>query len=461
MRLSGLDVAFLCLEQPTRPMHLGALLTFEAPHAVAPERIARLLARRAAATPALTKSVRGTWWPPGGAEWVPAERFATGDHVFTHRLSDPGSAEQLSPLVASLMAPPLPRGLPPWQLHVISGFGQRRNRFAVLAKLHHALTDGAGVPLIAGPLLDGITPLPQRKPATPPAGSPLGRIWDWSRHTLDDVPQRVRDLAGEATTQLRRSGRAAGIASAALAAARPPWPVYPSAAGTGGPRRDWAQLRLDADTLRQVRERHGGTLNDVLLSVIAGGLRSWLSVIGDTAVLTDDRPLRAFLPVDVRSRNRTQTALGNHLSGYLCDLPITHADPLARLRAIRDATEHNKATGPAAGPGAFPLAAQAVPALAHRLLTPLLAPAASLLFDVMITTAPTPDVPLQLGGATLRDVQPIAPLAPGQALSIALTTYRDTVHISILSDADLAPNVDKLADATADAAGALHDSSRA
>lgn len=461
MRLSGLDVAFLCLEQPARPMHLGALLTFEAPHAVAPERIARLLARRAAMTPALTKSVRTTWWPPGGAEWVPAERFATGDHVFTHRLSDPGSPEQLSPLIAALMAPPLPSGLPPWQLHVISGFGQRRNRFAVLAKLHHALTDGAGIPLIAGPLLDGVTPLPQPKPATPPTGSPLGRLWDWSRHTLDDIPQRIRDLAGEATTQLRHGGRAAGIASAALAAARPRWPVYPSAAGTGGPRRDWAQVSLDSDALRQVRGRHGGTLNDVALSVIAGGLRDWLSVIGDTAVLADERPLRAFLPVDVRSRNRTRTELGNHLSGYLCDLPVAHADPLDRLRAIRDATERNKAAGPATGPGAFPLAAQAVPALAHRFLTPLLAPAAPLLFDVMITTASTPDVPLQLGGAPLRDVQPIAPLAPGQALSIALTTYQDTVHIGILSDADLAPNVDKLADATTDAAGALHHRSRA
>lgn len=435
-QLSGLDLAFLGMEQPARPMHLGALLVFDSPRPVDPKRLARLLAERAAATPTLTKTVRGTWWPPGGAELADAESFNPADHVYTHQLPEPGAWDQLSPLVATVMAEPLPEGRPPWELHVINGLGNDHHRFAVLAKLHHALTDGAGVPLVAGPLLDGLADLgtAPHAPATNDGARGLGQL---------------TGLAKSVTAEVRRGMRAAGIASATLATARPALPALPALGTVGGTQRCWTPVRLDTEALHRVRKRHGGTLNDVVLSIIAGGLRSWPAENGQ-------RPSRAFIPVDLRKRTRPTTPLGNHLSGYLCELPTAEPDPLARLRAVRRAIGCGKAAGPARGPGAFPLVAQALPALAHRVVTPLLASATPLLFDTMITTVALPDLALRLDGADLREVHPIAPLAPGHALSIALTTYRGGVHIGLLSDPDLAPSADKLGGAITDAAERLH-----
>lgn len=458
MRLSGLDVAFLCLEQPTRPMHLGALLIFDSPHAVEPERIAGVLAQRSSAIPALTRTARATWWPPGGAAWVPDPYFSANEHVFTHRLPDPGAWEQLSPVIASIMAAPLPAGRPPWQLHVIGGLGD--HRFGVLAKLHHALTDGAGMPLLAGPLMDDLTDLttaPEPRPAsqddtTEPDAGQTGGISDWPGQLLRQASSLASGLVADVTAHVRRGERIARITTSTLSATRPAVSALPGVSTTGGARRGWAHARLDAQPLHDARTQHGATLNDVVLSVIAGGLRDWLTDSGDDV----RQPYRTFIPVDVRARQGKQTALGNHLSGYLCELPINEPDPLARLRAVQAANNRNRSNGHAHGAGAFPLVAQALPGLAHRITTPLLALATPMLFDTMITSVPVPEVPLRLDGATLGEIHPIAPLAPGHALSIAVAAYHNRVHIGLLGDPELGTSVDKLASAITDAADHLH-----
>lgn len=231
------------------------------------------------------------------------------------------------------------------------------------------------------------------------------------------------ELPAELTSRIQRTGRAVGIGSATLAATRPLSIASPvtSMFGCSG-RRQWAQVRLDVDELHRARKRHGGTLNDVVLSVVAGGLRTWLQNKGDAATLDAGWTLRA----------------------------------VARLRKVRTAMERNKAAGPARGAGAFPLLAEELSALAHRLTTPLIGRAAPLLFDTMVTTVPVPDAPLRLDGAALHQIHPIAPLAHGHALSIAIATYRGSVQIGLLTDADLLPGVAQLGDAIVHAADGLH-----
>lgn len=458
MRLSGLDASFLCLEGSTRSMHMGALLIFDPPNAVPPARIAHMLSSRAATVPQLTRSLRWTWWPEAGAEWTEDRAFAVEDHVQTHELNGP---EHLATAVAELMAEPLPAGRPPWELHVLSGLGD--SRFAVLAKLHHAMADGAGAIMVAGTLFDDLVgPAGDRLPggeAGPcSAGSSLfDRLRAWPSRALRNPADLVSGIAEDIATRTRRLGQVVGIASSTLAAVRPLSVASPVTNVVGSSsRRNWAGVRLDADHLHRARKQLGGTFNDVVLSVVAGGLRDWLRQNGDAATLAAGWTARAFIPVSLRGRQVTQSGGGNHLSGYLCDLPLGEPDPVERLNAVREGMQRNKAAGPTRGAGAFPLVADALPALAHRFAAPVLGRAAPLLFDTMITSVPLPDIPLRLDGAVLREIHPIAPLAPGQGLSVAVTAYNGVVQIGLLTDPDLLPGVDRLADAIIGAADTLH-----
>jgi diacylglycerol O-acyltransferase len=441
VRLNGLDMAFLCMEQSDRPMHMGALLTFESPGSVPPERIASLLAARAGAAPQLVQYPRSTIWPPAGAAWTPDPSFDADRHVEVHRLPSP-APELRAKLVASLMATPLPTGRPPWELHVITaGEGQ----FTVLAKVHHAMVDGAGVLPIAGALLDDVGDRARRvrRPQPKPTDA---------KPSLTGLLAAARDELGNAA---QRVGQLAGVASAAAGAVRPPSATAPLTSlldGSGD--RAFTSVHLDANDLHKARKQLGGTFNDVLLSVIAGGLRSWLTDHAEAPA--EGTTLRALIPVSLRARRNRQTVAGNHLSGYLVDLPIGEPDPLVRVDLLRTTMARHKAAGSASGAGAFPLLAESLPPLAHRLAAPLLGQFAPLLFDALVTTVPLPDIPLRLHGAALESVTPIGPLAPGHGLSIATTVYRRTAHIGLLSDPQLLPGAARIGDDINHAAAALY-----
>jgi WS/DGAT/MGAT family acyltransferase len=202
-----------------------------------------------------------------------------------------------------------------------------------------------------------------------------------------------------------------------------------------------ALLRLDVGTVRQVRKRHGGTDNDVLLAVVTGALRDWLAGQGHRA---ENLNVRAFIPVSRRSRTNDPRR-GNVLSGYLCDLPVQETDPLARLRQIKITMDRHKAAGFARGPGAIPVLADRMPAALHRVAGPLARHGAPLLFDTMITSVPIPARGLTLAGAQLQEVYPIAPLARGQALGIALSAYQGRVHVGLHADRQTLPDLHRLA----------------
>jgi WS/DGAT/MGAT family acyltransferase len=204
-----------------------------------------------------------------------------------------------------------------------------------------------------------------------------------------------------------------------------------------------ALLRLDVGAVRQIRKRHGGTDNDVLLAVVTGALRDWLAQQGHCP---ESLSVRALIPVSRRTR-ADDPRRGNVLSGYLCDLPVQERDPLARLRQIRAAMDRHKAAGFARGPGAIPVLANRMPAAVHRVAGPLARHGAPLLFDTMITNVPIPARTLTLAGAQLQEVYPIAPLARGQALGIALTAYQGRVHVALHADRQALPNLHRLADA--------------
>ncbi|ANS69570.1 hypothetical protein SLINC_7346 [Streptomyces lincolnensis] len=423
--LAPLDLAFWNMESAEHPMHLGALGVFEARSPTAGAHAADLLAARAAAVPGLRMRIRDVWplgHPTafGGAAREPVPDFDPLDHVTLHAPTADFQTE-----AGRLMQRPLDRARPPWEVHVLPG--EDGVSFAVLFKFHHALADGLRALTLAAAVLDPMDlPAPRPRPAEPPRG------------LLPDV----RRLPGLVRGALSDVGRALDIGASV---ARSTLDVRSSAALTAestGTRRT-AGVALDLDDVHRVRKAVGGTVNDVLIAVVAGALRRWLDERGDGS---DGVAPRALIPVSKR-RPRTAHPQGNRLSGYLMRLPVADPDPLGRLAAVRTAMNRNKDAGPGRGAGAVALLADHVPALGHRLGGPLVGQAARLWFDILVTSVPLPSLGLKLGGNPVTEIYPYAPLARGQSLAVAISTYRGQVHYGLVADAEAVPDLDRFAQA--------------
>ncbi|QLJ03606.1 wax ester/triacylglycerol synthase family O-acyltransferase [Streptomyces sp. NEAU-sy36] len=434
--LAPLDLAFWNIESDRHPMHLGALGVFAAHSPTAGAHAADLLATRAAAVPGLRLRIRDVWQPLsfGGATREPAPDFDPLDHVRLH-----APAADFHAAAGRLMERPLERGRPPWEAHVLPG--EDGVSFAVLFKFHHALADGLRALRLAAGILDPMD-VPERAPRTAEPAP---------RGPLPDVRRLPGMLPGLVRGALSDMGRAVDIgASLALSTLRMR-PASALAAPASGTRRT-AGVVLDIDEVHRVRKTAGGTVNDVLIAVVAGALRRWLDERGDDCAGVAPR---ALIPVS-RRRPRTAQPPGNRLSGYLIRLPVDEPDPLGRLAAVRTAMVRNKDAGPDRGAGAVALLADHVPALGHRLGGPLVGQAARLWFDILVTSVPLPGVGLRLGGQELTEVYPLAPLAPGQSLAVAVSTYRGRVHYGLVADAEAVPDLDRFAHAvTAEVAALL------
>ncbi|MFI9545810.1 wax ester/triacylglycerol synthase family O-acyltransferase [Streptomyces sp. NPDC052016] len=418
--LAPLDLAFWNIESPEHPMHLGALGVFSAPSPSAGAHAADLLAARAAAVPGLRMRIRDVWQPIGfgGAVREPDPGFDPQDHV---RLHPPAADFQAE--AGRLMERPLERGRPPWEAHVLPA--QQGDRFAVLFKFHHALADGLRALTLAAAVLDPMDlPAPRPRPAEPPRAllPDVRRLPGLLRGALSDVSRALDIGASVAVHTLARQS------TTAL-----------TAAPTGT--RRTAGVVLDLDDVHRVRKVVGGTVNDVLIAVVAGALRRWLDERGDGS---EGVAPRALIPVSKR-RPRTAHPQGNRLSGYLVRLPVDDPDPLGRLAAVRAAMDRNKDAGPNRGAGAVALLADHVPALGHRLGGPLAGQAARLWFDILVTSVPLPSLGLKLGGNPVTEVYPYAPLARGQSLAVAVSTYRGRVHYGLVADAQAVPDLDRFA----------------
>jgi WS/DGAT/MGAT family acyltransferase len=348
-------------------------------------------------------------------------------------------------LAAELMIRPLRRSRPLWEFHVILGLGG--GRFAVLFKMHHAFGDGLNALEIGLRVVDefrlrgGGVSSGGASDGSPPSTEPSVFSWLWR------VPGDMRDAVESAVGQISEATR---IAASVLRCVRLPAPGSPLVISSSG-RRELATAWLDLRQVRRIRAHYGGTVNDVLLSVVTGALREWLVARGDPV---EGLVLRAFIPVSQRARSSHRIGR-NRLSGYLCELPVGEPDPGQRLLAIRRAMEQSKAAGANSGAGAIPVLADRLPSAVHRVAAPVAGQGASLLFDLMVTSIPVPSFPFTLDGAELEEVFPMAPLAAGQALVVGLSWYQDRAFIALHTDREGLPDVQRLAAAIRPAAVAL------
>lgn len=429
--LAPLDLAFWNIESAEHPMHLGALGVFTAHSPTAGAHAADLLAARAAAVPGLRMRIRDAWQPVGllqpfsfgGATREPAPDFDPLDHVRLH-----APTADFQAVAGRLMQRSLERGRPPWEAHVLPG--EDGVSFAVLFKFHHALADGLRALTLAAAVLDPMD-MPARKPRPE---EPRGR-------GLPDVRRLPRLVRGALSDVGRALDIGASVAVSTLG-------MRSSSALTAEPSgtRRTAGVVVDIDDVHVIRKAVGGTVNDVLIAVVAGALRRWLDERGDGS---EGVAPRALIPVSKR-RPRTAHPQGNRLSGYLIRLPVDDPDPLRRLATVRTAMDRNKDAGPNRGAGAVALLADHVPALGHRIGGPLVGQAARLWFDILVTSVPLPGIALKLGGHQVTEVFPFAPLARGQSLAVAISTYRGRVHYGLVADAEAVPDLDVLARAVSE-----------
>lgn len=423
-------------------MHLGALAVFSPAPAPAPgvtaDAVVELLGARAAAIPRLRMRVRDVLLPVGGAAWSVDKDFDVSRHVQRVLLPrddespDGGFMAGATRLAGELMERPLERGLPPWEMYVISGADE--GPFAVLVKLHHALADGMRAVAIGAGIFDEIASLGAR--ARGGASARRAR----------PVPPRSwmpgpRQVAGFALGRIEDLSRAFGVGASVVWASRLDLRGAPALTAISSGTRRLATAELDGESVHRIRRVAGGTTNDVLLGVVAGALRRWMVERGERLPVADPR---ALVPVS-RRRPDTGAASGNRLSAYLLGLPVSESDPWERMRTVRTAMDRNKAAGPLRGAGAVAVLADQLPSLAHRFGAPLAGSAARMLFDVLVTSVPLPRSALSLGGCPLRAVYPMAPLARGQSLAIALSTYGGRVQIGLVADGKAVPDLERLA----------------
>ena len=455
-RLSPLDVSFFYLETPTTGMHVGGVALFAAPpEGFDYDRLVALVTGRLHLVPRYRQKVR---WVPGriaNPVWVDDPDFDVTYHVRRSALPRPGSDDQLRELVGRIQSRQLDRSRPLWEMYFVEGLAG--GRLALLTKTHHAMVDGRSAMDIGSLILDS-TPAPRAVPADdwvpdpePSAASLIsGAVLDTLRRptaVLDTVRSEILDaraIAGKAWST------AGGLFAAARTAARsaPDSPLN----ATIGEQRRYGMARTDLDDYKRVRKAHGGTVNDVVLTTVAGALRSWLLTRGEPVVPTST--VRAMVPVSVRTETQ-QGELGNRVSSYFVDLPVGEPRPVMRLHQVSHAMKGLKDAGQSVGAEALVSLSGFAPPALHSAAARLASGLSRRLFNVVVTNVPGPQFPLYANGAQMLECYPVVPLSKGQSVSVGLTSYNGGVYYGLNADRDAMPDVDVLGQCIAEALAEL------
>jgi diacylglycerol O-acyltransferase len=430
-RMTALDAAFWNLERTGQLLHVAGLYTVEG--AIDYERLVEDLSSRLHLIPRYAQRVVPVPLGLAHPTWEPARAFDIRDHLLRHTLRPPGDDEQLKRLVGRLFAAPLDRTKPLWELHCIDG--HRGDRSALFAKVHHSMIDGVSGVQLMGVLFDP-TPNPAPYPPPPPAApppplpTPSQQLW----RAIEDgaaagsaLVRGVADLVrrpAELVAKVQELGATAWqLAELTLA----PLPETPFNGHVSILRRlEWVTFSLNET--KAIKNRLGGTMNDVVLTTIAAALRRYLEERG---IMPDRVELRAMCPVNVRTASE-HLALGNRVSMMVAPLPVGIYDPRERFRQVRAATEQLKRGGESARNEKLLEALSWLPAPLQTQLGWLQLTHSPV--NTVCTNVPGPPVSLYTQGKRLDGMVAMVPLAQGVGLAFAILSYADTITICATFD---------------------------
>ena len=474
-QLNGIDASFLNLETPTTFGHVSSVTIYDptdAPGGAGLEATKEIILER---IDQLTPFRRRLVEVPLGLDlpyWIEDPDFDIDFHVRHHAVPPPGTPQQLAEAVARIIARPLDRTRPLWELYVIEGVDNGR-LIAQLTKVHHAAVDGAAGAMMLAALLD-----------LDPAARPTGRPMEWTpeavptdeellRITAREYlrrPEKMVRLSVRTTRELAAATRSGGMRALADLIAQPmPGPMGklmrerlrsqsgtdvdhpPALPPTQAPRTPWNQAisphrrfaytSVPLDDAKTVRRAFGCTFNDVVMAVCSGTLRRYLQLHD----CLPEESLVAMVPVSVRS-GMEDDSFQNRVSALFSDLATNEADPVKRLRRVQQAMTAAKdqfAAIPAEALQDFTqFAPPAVAARAMRMYSRLkIADRMNPPFNLVISNVPGPQVPLYSAGAKLQHFYPVSTLVDGQGLNMTVQSYNGNLDFGFVSDRDLVPDL--------------------
>jgi diacylglycerol O-acyltransferase / wax synthase len=464
--LEGMDAAFLWLETPTTPMHVGVVMILDPPEGTRSlfspttrhAQVRRVIAQRLHLVGPLRQRAMRV---PLGLQhpvWVDDPDFELDDHLSRASLPSPGGRDELDAFVASVMSRQLDPDRPLWEMYIVEGL--EGGRTALIAKVHHAILDGVSGASILAAFLD-LNPR-ARVVALPPPWEP------------DPLPSSTQLLRYAAASMTRQPATALSTVQAGVGAladmgqhrrevegrGEVPPPGFFSAPrtsfnGTISNRKRFASVDIPLEDVKLVRQVFECTVNDVILAGVAGGLCRLLEGRGEE----HEAPLVAMVPVSTRPEGQGE-ALGNQISGMLVSLATDVEDPVLRLDAIAESSAVAKDQEQLhRGRFVGDLAQIAPPGLGSRLAR---AVAGTRLFDrmrpafnVTVSGLRGPDFPLFCAGSRVATMFPVGPIAEGIGLNVTVITYLDTLYFGLLSCRKLLPELDQLAVHIDDALGEL------
>ena len=415
-RLTPADAALLALEERTgAPQNVGCVLRFEG-GAPTLEELTELVRTRLTGLPRHRSRVIGAPMNAGRPVWAHAPDLDLAFHVRREAL--PGGADSLERVAARVLATRLDRARPLWELTLVEGASE--DGFALILKSHAVLAGGG---LLAALLADA--PDPAMTEPSPAPAFPL--------------------LLADALRSPREAAYVARALAAAVLARRAPVPS--PLAASSGPLRRLALIDTDLALAQAAKDRLGGTVNDVVLTALAGALGEHLRARGEDPAGV---PLRALVPV--------AGADGGVLLAAFAPLPLGNADPRRRHAEIARALDGLRASGQAAG--AHELRERDGFAAAALVVDAARMAAREHGFDVVVANVPGPQYRHRMLGRKLQAVHPVIPLTSGRALSVAVLSYRGRLCFGLLADGDALPDVAALARATTRALAELAPQAR-
>jgi WS/DGAT/MGAT family acyltransferase len=443
-RLTGLDSSFLHLERESAHMHVAGCSVFKG-EAPAYDELIGAIESRLHLVPRYRQRLAFVPFDQGRPVWVDDPHLNVRYHVRHTALPRPGGDAELKRLAGRVFSQALDRSRPLWELWLVEGLAG--GRFAVLSKTHHSLVDGVSGVDIATVLFDAS---PEPLPVAPPEH-------EWVARPLPSRAQLLADALLERTTVPAEVGRGVratlrGPRTVATRFVRSlgsvgalAWTGFQAAPASPfnvriGPHRRFTWVRADLDQFKAIKDSLGGTVNDVVLAVVAGALGSYMRVHGRAI---DRAGLRAMVPVSIRA-DIERGALGNRVAAMWATLPVGVTDPVQRLHAISEEMRDVKQSGQAVG-------AEILTHLSGFAPPTIMAQAARLqarqrLFNLVVTNVPGPQFPLYLLGRELDAIYPMVPLAENTALGIAILSYNGQLNFGLVSDYDALADVEVLAD---------------
>lgn len=467
-QLSGVDAAFLHMETATTFGHVTGLLIFERP---SPDfdPYAAVRAKYASLVGELEPLRRRLVEVPFGLDlpyWNDDPDLDLDYHVKTLRLASPGMDDQLADEIARVVARPMDRSRPLWEAYVVDGLHD--GRWALLGKYHHATIDGAAGQLLLQKFTDtdpAATPSdiePAWQPAPLPgtidllrrtairlATNPVRALRVQARvvrHVADaagiDSISSAANRAGTVVKAITRIGRHDGPAVSLPTTMAPPTPWNKTITSD----RRFAMRTASLDNVKRLKAATGSTVNDIVMAICAGGLRSYL--LAHDAL--PERPLRALVPVSIRTGTE-EDPWRNRLAALVAELPTDCSDPMERVARCRQSmlnakrkidmlpageiTDLTQFSAPVLATSAVRLAARL--RLADRINQP---------FNLLISNVPGPRQPLYFAGAQLAHQFPVSIVADGQGLNITVVSYLDRLDFGFIADRGLVPDLWDLAE---------------